>query len=152
MKIRRFKKEDAIEISKIIKKCFLTLDLGKHTKVGINLQIENNSPENLIIRSKKVNYYIAEKDGKPVGICGFDQYKIHTLFIDLDYHKKGIGKKLLLYILKEAKSKGIKKVKTWSTFYAIPFYSKLGFSGSKEIKLPEGKEEIILIEMEKELD
>lgn len=81
-----------------------------------------------------------------------DQFKIHTLFIDLNYQRKGIGKKLLLRILKEAGNKGIKKLFTWSTYYAYHFYKKFGFTGSKEIKLPEGKEDIILIEMEKKLE
>ena len=152
MIIRRFKKEDAIEISRIIKECFLSLDMGRHSKVGINLQIENNSPDNLIARSKKINYYVAEINRKLTGICGFDQNKIHTLFIDLHYHKQGIGSKLLLRIIKEAKNKGITKLTTWSTMYAYPFYGKSGFHRLKEIKLPEGKEEIILIEMEKKLE
>ena len=150
MIIRKFKKEDAIEISRIIKECFL--DLGKHTKVGINLQIENNSPNNLITRSRKINFYVAEIDGKLAGICGFDSQKIHTLFIDLYNHKQGIGSKLLQRIMKEAKSKGVSMLKTWSTMYAYPFYAKYGFHGLKEIKLPVGKEDIILIEMEKKLE
>lgn len=150
MIIRKFKREDAIEIHRIIKECFQSLDLGKHTKEGINYQIRNNSPENLIERSKKISYFVAEVNGKPVGICGFDQYKIHTLFIVPNYQKKGIGKKLLLKVLKEAKNKGITKLKTWSTIYAYEFYVKYGFRGLKEIKLPEGKEDITLIEMEKE--
>lgn len=152
MIIRRFKKEDAIEISRIIKECFLSLDLGKHTKVGINLQIENNDPDNLIARSRKINYYVAETNGRLVGICGFDENKIHTFFIDLHFHKQGIGSKLLLRIMKEAKNKGITMLTIWSTVYAYPFYVKYGFHGLKEIKLPEGKDDIILIEMEKKLE
>lgn len=54
--------------------------------------------------------------------------------------------------MEEAKSKGLKRVITWSTFYARPFYTKYGFKEVKEIKLPEGEEDIILIEMEKNLE
>ncbi len=149
--IRRFKNEDAKEISEIIKKCFETLDIRKHTKEGIALQIEYNSTKNLIENSKKFIYFVAEDSGKPVGICGLDQAKIRTFFIDLNYQKKGIGKKLFAKILGEARNKGIKKLITWSTFYACPFYSKLGFKEIKEIKFPAGKEDIVLIEMEKSL-
>lgn len=152
MIIRRFKKEDALEISRIIKECFLSLDLGKHTKAGITQQIEYNSPDNLIKRSEKINYYVAEINGKLVGICGFDENKIYTFFVNLHHHKQGIGSKLLQRIIKEAKNKGIKKLTAWSTIYAYPFYIKYGFHRLKEIKLPEGKEDIVLIEMEKKLD
>lgn len=151
MIIRRFRDEDAKEIYEIIKDCFLKLDLGKHTKEGIAFQIESNSPEKLIKRSKRVNYFVAEIDGELVGICGYDEIKIHTCFVDPHQHKKGIGQKLLLKVLKEAKNKGIKKLISWSTLSAIPFYTKFGFKGSKELKLPEGKEDITLVEMEKNL-
>lgn len=152
MIIRRFKNEDAQEISKIIKECFETLDIGKHTKEGIALQIEYNDPEHLIENAKNFIYFVAEIDRKLVGICGLDKAKIRTLFIDPHHHHKGVGKELLTIILEVAKSKGIKRLTTWSTFYARPFYSKFGFKEVKEIKLPEGKENIILIEMEKDLE
>lgn len=150
--IRKFKAEDAEEIYQIIKECFLSLDLGKHTKEGIRLQLKHNSPENLIERAKKINYFVAEIDGKLIGICGYDETKLHTFFISLHHQKRGIGHKLLLKVLQEAKNKGITKLITWSTLYAYPFYSKYGFKNLKEIKLPEGKEEITLIEMEKRLE
>lgn len=152
MVVRRFRIEDAEEISRIIKECFNKLDIGKHTKEGIALQIEYNNPKHLIENSKNFIYFVAEIDGKPVGICGLDQAKIRTLFIDPHCHNKGIGKVLLLRILREAKSKGVKKLITWSTFYAVPFYTKFGFREVREIKLPEGKEDIVLIEMQKELN
>lgn len=152
MRIRKFKNEDAKEIYGIIKECFLSLDLGKHTKEGIRLQVERNNPENLIKRSKEVNYFVAEIRGKLVGICGYDEIRVHTFFVDPTYQKKGIGYKLLHKVLKEAKNKGIAKLVTWSTLYARPFYSKYGFKGLKEIKRPEGREDITLIEMEKSLD
>lgn len=152
MIIRRFEEEDAEEIYRIIKECFEFQDIGKHTKKGIALQIQHNDTKHLIENSKNFTYFVAEIDGKPVGICGLDQAKIRTLFIDLNYQDRGIGKKLLSRILKEAKSKGVKKLITWSTFYARHFYSKFGFEEVKEIKLPEGKEDMVLIEMEKDLD
>lgn len=152
MIIRRFRNEDAEEISKIIQRCFETLDIGRHTKEGITLQIKYNSPKNLIENSKKINYFVVEIDGKPIGICGYDEIKLCTFFIDIHHQKTGIGSKLLLKVLEEAKNKGITKLKLWSTLFARPFYSKHGFKGSKELKLPEGKEDIILIEMEKNLD
>lgn len=152
MIIRRFKNEDAETISKIIKECFETLEIGKHTKEGIALQIAYNDSKHLIENSKNFNYFVAEDNGKPVGICGLDQAKIRTLFIDLHYQNRGIGKALLSRILQEAKSKGAKKLITWSTLYARPFYFRFGFKQVKEIKLPEKKEDIILIEMEKNLE
>ncbi|OGL52356.1 MAG: hypothetical protein A3C43_11170 [Candidatus Schekmanbacteria bacterium RIFCSPHIGHO2_02_FULL_38_11] len=145
MKIKKFKEENANEVSQIIKECFLNLNIRGHTKKGIELQIWGNSPENLINRSKTVKYFVAVENNKIIGVCGYDKEKVHTLFVDINYQKKGIGKKLLNRILDEAQKDGIKSIKTWSTIYAKQFYNSFGFKKVKEIEL--GKKDIILIEM-----
>ncbi len=149
MEIRKFNKKDAKIVSQIIKDCYLNLNIGGHTKKGIELQIEGNSPENLIKRSENIKYFIALDNNQIIGICGYDQSRVNTLFVNINYHKKGIGKQLLTRILKKACDEGLKSIKTWSTFYAEKFYKSFGFIKKKKIYLPEGKKDIILIEMEK---
>jgi len=151
MIIRKFKKEDAVEASLIIKECFEKLDIGKHTDRGIQLQIEGNSPENLIKRSEDIKYFVAIENDKVIGICGYDEEKVHTLFVEIKYHKFGIGRKLLNKVLHEAKNEGLKSIKTWSTIYAENFYKSFGFKKIKDIYLPEGTKDVVLIEMIKEL-
>ena len=147
--IRKFRIDDAKDVYEIIRDNFINIDLGGHTSEGIRLQIEGNSPINLIERSKKINYYVITFKEKIIGICGFDKEKIHTFFIHINYHKKGFGALLLKAILLRAKGEGIKTISTWSTIYAEKFYESFGFKRLKEITLPEGKEDIILIEMKK---
>ena len=147
MEIRKFNKKDAEKVSQLIKECFLKLNIGGHTKKGIELQIESNSPENLEKRSEDIKYYVVLNNNKIIGKCGYDDNKVHTLFVDLNYQNKGIGRHLLNKILNEAKNEGIKSIKTWSTIYAEQFYNSFGFNKIKEIELPEGKKDIVLIEM-----
>ncbi|MBI2970995.1 MAG: GNAT family N-acetyltransferase [Candidatus Aenigmarchaeota archaeon] len=148
-KIRKFRKEDAKEVSQIVKNCFLKLDIGGHTKSGIQLQIELNRPGSLVKRSENITYYVALDDGKIIGVCGYDNYKVHTLFVDIAYQKKGVGKELLSKVLHEAEKDGLEKIVAWSTFYARKFYESFGFTKIKNIYLPEGKKDMVLIEMEK---
>ena len=54
MIIRKFKKEDAFTSSEIIRKCFLTLNLGNYSQENIENQIEENSPGKLIENSRNV--------------------------------------------------------------------------------------------------
>jgi N-acetylglutamate synthase-like GNAT family acetyltransferase len=149
MEIRKINKKDFEEVSQLIKQCFLNLSLGGHTKKGIELQIKSNSPENLERHTKSINYFVAVDNNKIIGICGFDINRIHKLFVDVNYHNKGVGPKLLSYVLNEAKNEGLKSIKTWSTFNAEKFYNFFGFIKKREIYLPEGSKDIILIEMEK---
>lgn len=152
MEIRKFKTKDAKKVSKIIEDNYRKINLGGHSKEGIRLQIEGNSPINLIERSKNIHYYVATEKDKIIGICGYDKKKIHTLFVDINYHKKGIGKKLLTKVLFEAKKEGIKNVSTLSTFYAEKFYESFGFKRMKEIAISAETKDIILIEMKKMLE
>ena len=148
IKIRKFRQEDAEAVSALIKNNFMKLDMGGHTKEGLRLQIEGNSPDNLIKRSKDVCYFVSTGPYKITGICGYDKEKIHTLFVDIPYQNKGIGKHLLEKILQEAKNDGLKSIIIWSIFFAQGFYQKYGFKRLREISFPEETRDIILIEME----
>jgi ribosomal protein S18 acetylase RimI-like enzyme len=147
MKIRRFKLADADAASQLIKECFLKLDMGGHTKRGVALQIEGNCPENLITRSGSIKYFVVTDNSKVVGICGHDAQKVHTLFIDINFQKRGVGKKLLGTVLKDAQAEGLQSLITWSTIYAENFYHSFGFNKVKEVFLPEDTKDVTLIEM-----
>lgn len=147
MEIRKFKNRDAVSVSTLIKDCFNTIDLGGHTEEGKRMQIESNSPEKLMRRAQIVRYFVAIKDDKVIGICGFDRHKVQTLFVDTRYLHKGIGKALLNRVLSEAINEGLTNLKTWATFYSERFYHSSGFVKTGEIHLPEGRNDIILIEM-----
>jgi predicted GNAT family acetyltransferase len=112
MKIRRFTKTDAEAASQLIRECYLKLGIGGHTKKGIELQILGNSPENLIKRSESIKYFVATDNFKVVGICGYDKQQIHTWFVDINFHKRGIGKKLLEKVLREAKTERLQSITT----------------------------------------
>jgi N-acetylglutamate synthase-like GNAT family acetyltransferase len=148
MNIRRFNNNDAIEVSKIIEKCFRTQNLGNYTKESIENQINENSTEKLIKTSKQVRYFVSLDNDKIIGICGYDKNKVRTLFIDPEYQNKGIGSLLLKYVLAEAKNEGINELKCWSTKYAERFYNKNGFNKIRDLNIMlSNNSEIQFIEM-----
>ena len=100
---------------------------------------------------RKIKYFVAIDGDKLIGICGYDKYKVYSLFVDVNYHKKGIGKNLLQKVLLEAKNDGLKSIITWSTIYAEKFYKSFGFETIKTLSLPEETNDILLIEMKKDL-
>jgi N-acetylglutamate synthase-like GNAT family acetyltransferase len=147
MNIRRFKEEDASKVSSIIESCFTELDIGGHTERGRRLQIKRNQPEVLIEKAKTTKYFVAMVNHTVVGICGYGEGEVRTLFIDVDHQGKGFGKALLAKVLSDAEKEGVTELFTWSTFYAEKLYSSFGFKRKREIFLPEGCKDIILIEM-----
>jgi len=151
IRVRKFRKEDAVEVSSIIKKGFRSIISDDYPKESVEWQIRENSPKNLIEKAKNVNYYVATDDNKIVGFGGYNAEKVHTFFVDPESHGKGIGSKILERVLADAKKEGIKSVKCWATFNAVKFYSKFGFKKLKELKFESDDNSITFVEMEKKL-
>ena len=133
----------------IIKDCFENLEIGGHSLQGIKLQIDGNRPEKIIERAKSIKYIIGESNNHIVGIGGYDDLKIHTLFVSRQLHGSGIGKIILNEIIYRAKIDRIKCLTTWSTIYAQGFYTKNGFETIKDVYMPEDTKDIQLIEMKR---
>lgn len=97
--------------------------------------------------------YVLDSNDKIIGVIGYslDRYKTRNywlgwFYVHKNYRWKGCGKKLLRYIIKKLKTKGIKKlfVDTSSNeFYsrALTMYLNNGFRIEAVIKDYYGKEE-----------
>lgn len=73
--------------------------------------------------------YGAYIDGIMVGILGVRKRNhISLLFVDAEYHRKGIASALIDYAFLEAKNRGIREMTVNSSPYAVGFYHKLGFT------------------------
>lgn len=75
-------------------------------------------------------FTIAEIDGKPVGVGGLhilweDLGEVRALCVDPEYAKQGIGRKIVEYLLEEAKEVGLPKVFTLT--YQVGFFEKCDF-------------------------
>lgn len=151
IEVRKFKEEDAVEVSNVIKQSFRTLISHSYTKESIEDQIEENSPKKIIEKAKKVKYFVAMENEKIVGFGGYSEEKVHTFFVLPKMQGKGIGGKILEKVLSEAKTEGIKSLKCWSTFSAENFYASFGFKKIKKLNLKTKNSSISFMEMVKEL-
>ena len=81
-------------------------------------------------------YYVAEADGNLAGCCGIrnmaGEGEITNVVVAADYRKKGIGRKMMEYMLERAKENGMGactlEVRV-SNRPAIRLYESLGFKG-----------------------
>jgi len=78
-----------------------------------------------------IRYYGAFDEEKPVGILGIRHEKHHIcfFFVDGEYHRCGIGRKLFLR-MKEDYPK--QTITLNSSPYGLPFYHALGFTATDE--------------------
>jgi N-acetylglutamate synthase-like GNAT family acetyltransferase len=132
MRIRKFRKEDARKVSSIIKRNFIEVNSKKYSTKTIKALIKDSAPQSLIKKSKTRHYYVALEQNKLLGIGGYEKDDIHTFFVKTTIHGRGIGKKLMERVLKDAKAEGIKIMHCASTHYAEKFYTSLGFQRIEE--------------------
>jgi N-acetylglutamate synthase-like GNAT family acetyltransferase len=123
--IRKFNIKDAEEASKIMLECIeKSLNYkGKNKEFMITM----SSPEKIIEKSKKLDFFIKENDGKIIGTGCFDEGEIRTMFVFPEMQGKGFGKEILEFLVEFAKNKGHKKVFLYSSPEAEGFYKKYGF-------------------------
>ena len=151
IRIRKFKKGDAIKVSNVIKKSFRSIISKNYTKESVEDQIKENSPKKILEKAKKVKYFVAVEKGKILGFGGYNEEKIHTFFVLPEMQGKGIGSRILEKVLTEAKKDGIESLKCWSSFNAENFYASFGFKKIKKLNLKTKNSSISFMEMVKEL-
>ena len=120
MNFEKVKLEDIDEMLKIEKKSF-------HSHWSRQTFVDEFSSDN--------GHYVAIKDGgKILGYSGFrhvlDEGHITTLAVSPKFRKKGIGTKLIMQLITDAKAKGLIKLYLevrQSNVAAQKIYKKLGF-------------------------
>lgn len=111
-------------------KCIEQFD--NYTKENRDFLIKVSQPDSLIKKSKKLLFYVYEENGKILGTGAFDKGEVRTMFIALEYQGKGIGRKILDFLIKLAKFKKYNKVWLGANPEAEGFYKKQGFKRIRE--------------------
>lgn len=128
--IRRFKTEDAEQCSKIMLDCIEnSLDYKGENK---DFMIKMSSPEKIIEKSEKMDFFVFVKTNKILATGGFNNGEIKTMFVSPVQQKKGIGKEMLFFLIEHAKSLRYKKVFLKASPEAEGFYEKHGFIKIKD--------------------
>ena len=80
--------------------------------------------------------YVAEHNGSIVGYISIkDGFHLYHLFVSSKYHKQGIAKSLWRHCVKVLT---IDQCTVRSSLYAVPVYSKFGFSLTEDIEYKDG--------------
>ncbi|MFH1630716.1 MAG: GNAT family N-acetyltransferase [Candidatus Aenigmatarchaeota archaeon] len=129
MIIRKFRKQDAVEVSNLIRACAVKVNSRDYPKKVVDYICSNNTPEKIIERSKdkKRAVFVAVKNGKVIGMAGLTDDYVGSMFVDPKSHGHNIGRELLLRVEKLAKRRGVKVLGTPSSLTAVGFYKKMGF-------------------------
>ncbi len=120
---------------------FLQFEAPEYSKKGIQSFrdfIEDPKLKRMFIDGKYPTYGAFDKD-RMVGMLGIrNENHISLLFVEDQYHKKGIGKALLLYAFRQARVFGIEGFTVNAAPYATEFYHKIGFEDVSQEVVADG--------------
>ena len=144
MKIHKYKKDDAIAVGQLIHDTYgeynLSFVSGEARKpfLGPFQHAYSSDPEHQtriagLIGAPMV--FVAENErGEVVGVLRGRKERLHSLFVCGDYHRQGIGRKLVERLEKECHKLGAEKITLAATLYAVPFYQSVGYKKSTGVR------------------
>lgn len=78
--------------------------------------------------------FVAEDEGKIVGVLRGKVDKLQSLFVREDYHRQGVGRNLVERFEVECARQGAEVIKVQATLYAVPFYLAMGYKRSTGVR------------------
>jgi GNAT superfamily N-acetyltransferase len=71
--------------------------------------------------------FVAEEEGEIVGVLRGRKERLASLFVREDRHRQGIGRRLVEQFEQGCRQGEATVIRVAATFYAIPFYTALGY-------------------------
>lgn len=137
LNIRKMREGEEITVSRLCKRCIREINSRDMTKKHVEYLANYFSVKNIRDSLKDTEIYIALLADKIVATGSLCEGHIKAFFVNPNYHKRGIGAKLVKYLEVKLKQKGYSSVFLRSSKYAIGFYQKLGFKEGEKINSPE---------------
>lgn len=78
--------------------------------------------------------FVAEDDGEIVGVLRGRKERLASLFVREDYHRQGVGRKLVERFEEESMRQGVTVVRLASSLFAVPFYQSMGYKKSTGVR------------------
>ena len=143
MKIRKYREEDSFEIGKLILRTYRDFNLSfanpKQQKelLGPFYHADSHEREHKekiteVIQAEIL--LVAEDNGKVFGVLRGKKDKLQSLFVAEEYHRSGIGKKLVAEFESEVSKSGGEVIKLMATIYAVPFYLAVDYKKTTGVR------------------
>lgn len=133
---------EEIEVVNLVARSFNEFIAPDFPEEGIDEFFSYANPRALKKRSEGSHFVLVAEDGDVIaGMIEIREMRhVSMLFVDKAFHRKGIGKELILAALEriESESRPPKKLTVHSSRFAVPFYESLGFVRSGEEKVIHG--------------
>ena len=144
MRIRRFEKTDAEEVSALIVTTLRTTNIKDYSAEYIENDVNALQPNNILERAGWVHFYVVCDDEKIVGCGAIGPYwgkenesSLFTIFVLPEYQGKGIGRTIIETLEQDEYFLRAKRVEIPASITGTPFYRKMGYDYKNGITTPD---------------
>lgn len=154
MNIRRFKEEEAKEVSDLIRKTIRISNTKDYPLELMEQLIESETPEHVKERASWTHFYVALDEDRIVG-CGAigpywgkeDESSLFTIFVLPEYQGKGVGRAIIETLENDSYFLRAGRIEIPASITGVPFYLKMGYHYKNGITTPDDEH---LIRLEKD--
>ena len=152
MIIDTFQDSQAEEVAELINRNLLEITSKYYSSEYVTSLVDHHSPKQLLEKAKTQVIFVAVEDGKAVGtgsIANFGNsempsYYGTSIFVALEFHRRGIGRQLMQKVEEKALELGADKITVRAAVNAREFYEKLGYSYRDGLETPDEKENFVM--------
>jgi GNAT superfamily N-acetyltransferase len=141
--IRDYQEDDAGQVGILIADTYTEFNLGFASAEELPLLLgpfqharssDHDHQQQIAETIQSEIVLVAEDGSKIVGVLRGRKERLASLFVHKDYHRRGIGQSLVEQFEQESLNQGVSLVNVAATLFAVPFYKKMGYEESGEIK------------------
>ena len=144
MRVRRFEKTDAEEVSALIVTTLRTTNIKDYSAEYIENDVNALQPNNILERASWMHFYVVCDDEKFVG-CGVigpywgkeNESSLFNIFVLPEYQGKGIGRTIIETLEQDEYFLRAKRVEIPASITGTPFYRKMGYDYKNGITTPD---------------
>lgn len=142
--IRHAMPDDAQGISAVIVGALRETNAKDYSEAVIQRVEQSFSPDAVRALMTQRVIFVATQEARIVGTASLDGRVVRTVFVEPGHQGRGIGRRLMAEVEREALRKGVALLAVPSSVTAEPFYAKLGFRAVRDSY--HGEERTIVME------
>ncbi|CAN5869297.1 hypothetical protein BH11PSE3_BH11PSE3_08380 [soil metagenome] len=127
MTIRQATRDDAAAISALIRHTVRRSNAVDYSPEVIELIVANFTADKVTERMAARDVYICQIGRRIVGTVSLAGDRLHSMFVDPDAQRTGIGSQLVAHLEAHARKSSVRDIRLSSSLTARDFYEKLGY-------------------------
>jgi len=149
--IRRYGEEDAESVGRLIADTYTRFNLSSVPPEELGLFLgpfqhawspQQAHQEAIAVVLRAAMVFVAEDDGRIVGVLRGKSDKLQSLFVSADHQRQGVGRRLVQCFEQECERQGSAQIRVQATLYGVPFYQAMGYrrtTGARAMRSFEGR-------------